>query len=149
MLGHRFAAPCGSLHAAPGSGVSPRIRVAWAHIRQAPGRGVNWYGPLGDVQARVEVQQRFGRPVHRTEFMARGLGSNFDPHLGWMRDAGVGADCWGFVQGRIQTEYPLDSGVKRYEEAPDPWFHDVLRTDGSPYDCGDVDSIRSLTHATG
>lgn len=109
----------------------------------------HWYGPLGEMQARVEVLQRFGRPVHCTEFMARGLGSTFDPHLGWMRGAGVGAYCWGFVQGRIQTEYPWDSWVKRYEEEPDPWFHDVLRTDGSPYDRGEVDYIRSLTHATG
>ena len=76
--------------------------------------------------------------------MARGMGSCFDPQLGWLRDAGVGAYCWGFVQGRIQTEYPWDSWVKTYEREPDPWFHDLLRSDGSPYREEEVEYIRSL-----
>jgi hypothetical protein len=77
--------------------------------------------------------------------MARTLGSTFDPHLGWMKAQGVGAYCWGFVAGRIQTEYPWDSWVKRYADAPSPWFHDVLRADGSAWDPAETAYIRSLT----
>jgi hypothetical protein len=104
----------------------------------------HWYGPLDEMARRVEQLRRFERPIRCTEFMARGMGSRFDPQLGWLRDAGIGAYCWGFVQGRIQTEYPWDSWVKTYEREPDPWFHDLLRSDGSPYREEEVEYIRSL-----
>jgi hypothetical protein len=103
------------------------------------------YGDLADLTQRVAALRRYERPLLCTEFMARTLGSTFDPHLGWMKQQGVGAYCWGFVAGRIQTEYSWDSWVKTYEEEPSPWFHDVLRPDGSPYDPAEVAYIRSLT----
>ncbi len=77
--------------------------------------------------------------------MARGLGSHFDPHLGWMKEHGVGSYCWGLVAGRIQTEYPWDSWVKEYTSEPSPWFHDVLRRDGNAYDPAETAYIRSVT----
>jgi hypothetical protein len=103
------------------------------------------YGDLSELRSRVESLQRYGRPILCTEFMARTMGSTFDPHLGWMREQGVGAYCWGFVAGRIQTEYGWDSWVKQYEAEPEPWFHDVLRSDGTPYDQVEAAYIRSVT----
>ena len=103
------------------------------------------YGDLTDLERRVRALQRYERPILCTEFMARSLGSTFDPHLGWMKGQGVGAYCWGFVAGRIQTEYPWDSWVKTYETEPSPWFHDVLRRDGTAYDAEESAYIRSLT----
>jgi hypothetical protein len=103
------------------------------------------YGDLADLERRVEALRRYERPLLCTEFMARTAGSTFDPHLGWMREQGVGAYCWGFVAGRIQTEYPWDSWAKLYEAEPDPWFHDILRPDGSPWDPDEVAYIRFLT----
>jgi hypothetical protein len=103
------------------------------------------YGDLGELRARVEALRRYGRPVLCTEFMARSMGSTFDPHLGWMAEQGVGAYCWGFVAGRIQTEYGWDSWARRYEAEPEPWFHDLLRSDGTPYDPAEVAYIRSHT----
>jgi hypothetical protein len=103
------------------------------------------YGPLDDLRHRVEGLRRYDRPLLCTEFMARTLGSTFDPHLGWMKDQGVGAYCWGLVAGRSQTEYGWDSWVREYDAEPSPWFHDVLRPDGSPYDAAEVEYIRSLT----
>ena len=73
------------------------------------------YGDLPDLSRRVEALRRYERPLLCTEFMARSLGSRFDPHLGYLKQAGVGAYCWGFVAGRIQTEYPWDSWARRYE----------------------------------
>jgi hypothetical protein len=108
------------------------------------------YGELPALQRRVEALRRYGRPLLCTEFMARGLGCCFDPHLAWMKEAGVGAYCWGLVAGRTQTHYPWDSWGKTYVEEPDPWHHEILRADGSPYDAGEVAFIRSLTKpATG
>jgi hypothetical protein len=103
------------------------------------------YGDLDDLRARVEALRRYRRPILCTEFMARTSGSTFDPHLGWMKEQEVGAYCWGFVAGRIQTEYGWDSWVKHYDAEPEPWFHDVLRPDGSPYDEAEVAYIVSLT----
>jgi hypothetical protein len=102
------------------------------------------YGDLADLKARTQALKRYERPILCTEFMARSLGSTFDPHLGWMKEQGVGAYCWGFVAGRIQTEYSWDSWVKTYDAEPSPWFHDVLRKDGTPYDPAEVAYIRSL-----
>jgi len=103
------------------------------------------YGDLTDLESRVAALRRYGRPLLCTEFMARTAGSTFDPHLGWMKANGVGAYCWGLVAGRSQTHYGWDSWVRRYEGDPDPWFHDVLRPDGSPYDPAEIAYIRTLT----
>jgi hypothetical protein len=105
------------------------------------------YGDLAELEQRVETLRRFERPLLCTEFMARSAGSTFDPHLGWMKDAGVGAYCWGFVAGRTQTQYPWVSWVKPFDAEPDPWFHDILRPDGTPWDPREVAYIRSCTGA--
>jgi hypothetical protein len=106
------------------------------------------YGDLAELRARVEALRRYRRPLLCTEFMARTMGSTFDPHLGWMKEHGVGAYCWGFVSGRTQTGYGWDSWVREYDAEPEPWFHDVLRPDGSPFDPEEAAYIRSLTGAS-
>jgi len=103
------------------------------------------YGDLGALQHRVEALGRYERPVWCTEWLARSLGSCFDPHLSWMQQAGVGAYCWGLVAGRTQTHQPWESWVKSLPLEPDPWHHEILRADGTPYDEAEVAFIRSLT----
>jgi len=103
------------------------------------------YGELDALRHRVEALRRYERPLWCTEWLARGLGSTFDPHLGWMKQAGVGAWCWGFVAGRTQTHLPWDSWVTPYAGEPDPWHHEILRPDGSPYDEAETAYVRSLT----
>lgn len=103
------------------------------------------YGPLGALEHRVESLRRYGRPILCTEFMARGLGSCFDPHLRFLRDAGVGAYNWGLVAGRTQTQYPWDSWSKPYADEPRTWHHEILRPDGSPWDSAEAEFIRSVT----
>lgn len=103
------------------------------------------YGEIGALQQRVETLRRYGRPILCTEWLARGLGCRFDPHLGWMKRAGVGAYCWGLVAGRTQTHYPWDSWLRPCEGEPDPWHHEILRPDGTAYDGAEVRLIRALT----
>lgn len=103
------------------------------------------YGDLGAFQHRVEALRRYQRPIWCTEWLARGLGSCFDPHLGWMKSAGVGAYCWGFVAGRTQTHLPWESWVRPLSEEPDPWHHEILRANGEPYDEAEAAYIRALT----
>lgn len=106
------------------------------------------YGALNALQRRVEALQRYERPIWCTEWLARGMGSTFDPHLAWMKAANVGAYNWGLVAGRSQTQYPWESWWKDCGEDPEPWHHDILRPDGSAYDAEEVRFIRHLTGAT-
>jgi hypothetical protein len=103
------------------------------------------YGKPEEMQKRVESLRRYGRPLLCTEYMARPVGSRFDPILGYLKQQHVGAYNWGFVDGKTQTIYPWDSWEKKYAGEPNPWFHDVLRRDGSPYDANEVKYIKSVT----
>jgi len=109
------------------------------------------YGDAAEMQAMVESLQGYGKPLVCTEYMARGEGSVFDPHMGYMKGEGVGAISWGLVSGRTQTIYPWDSrdDPNPYEgvEDPDPWFHDILYPDGTPKYSEETAYIRSLTTA--
>lgn len=103
------------------------------------------YSDVAQVQQCVENLQRYNRPIFCTEYMARPNGSRFDPVLGYLQEQKVGAYNWGFVDGKSQTIYPWDSWIKEYTGEPDPWFHDILRADGTPYDPEEVRYIRAVT----
>ena len=86
------------------------------------------------------------RPLLLTEFMARVPGSTFEGILPICKREKIGAWCWGLVNGRSQTIYPWDSWTRSYRDAPpEPWFHDVFNTDGTPYREDEVALIRELT----
>ncbi|MGC3959992.1 MAG: cellulase family glycosylhydrolase [Verrucomicrobiota bacterium] len=103
------------------------------------------YDPLDGAQKCVDHLKRYNRPILCTEYMARPRSSTFDPVLGYFKQQKVGAYCWGFVDGKTQTIYPWDSWDKQYTAEPQPWFHDILRGDGTPYSQTEVDYIKSLT----
>jgi hypothetical protein len=105
------------------------------------------YSPLDKLKSRVESLRHLGRPLLCTEYMARPAGSTFDPSLGFLHDAHIGAYNWGFVDGKSQTIYPWDSWQKRYTAEPPVWFHDIFRTDGTPYRAEEVAYIRRITGA--
>jgi hypothetical protein len=94
----------------------------------------------------VVFLQKFTRPVICTEYMARSAGSTFDTVLPLAKKYHVGAINWGFVAGKTQTYYPWDSWQHPYIlNQPTVWFHEVLRTDGTPYREAEVKLIRELT----
>ena len=103
------------------------------------------YGKLDDLKKCVENLRRYQRPIVCTEYMARPVGSTFDPNLKYMHDQKVGAYNWGFVSGKTQTIYPWDSWTKTYTSEPPLWFHDIFRADGTPYDNKEVAFIKSVT----
>jgi hypothetical protein len=102
------------------------------------------YGPLDEVKERVEQLRRYGRPILATEYMARPRGSRFDPHLGYFKEVKVFAYHWGLVSGKTQTIYPWDSWTKPYTAEPAVWFHDVFRSDGTPFDPEEAAYIRRI-----
>jgi len=103
------------------------------------------YGDAASLQRCMDRLSVYGRPLQCTEFMARPNGSEFDPHLGMMKQRNVSAWCWGFINGRSQTIYPWDSWRKSYDGPPPVWFHDVLEADGRPFRQSEVDYIRRVT----
>ncbi|MEM1446029.1 MAG: cellulase family glycosylhydrolase [Planctomycetota bacterium] len=83
------------------------------------------------------------RPMVCTEYMARTTGNTFASHLPELKRRGIGAIHWGLVDGRSQTKFPWGSPEGAPE--PDPWHHEVLHPDGSPYRPEEAALIREVT----
>jgi len=87
----------------------------------------------------------YRRPIMCTEYLARSNGSRFQTHLPYFRKNKIAAYNWGFVAGKIQTQYPWSSWRRKFTAEPKIWHHDILRPDGTPYDKAEVELIKSLT----
>jgi hypothetical protein len=103
------------------------------------------YDRPANFEEKVVVLSRYHRPLICTEYMARSAGSTFENTLPVARKHDVGAINWGLVQGKTQTIYPWDSWQKPYDHEPMPWFHDIFRTDGRPYDPKETALIREMS----
>ncbi|MEE2786818.1 MAG: 1,4-beta-xylanase [Myxococcota bacterium] len=99
------------------------------------------------VEGQIEALKKFGRPMLCTEYMARPLGSTFEDILQLFTAANIGAYQWGFVNGRSQTIYSWLSWITPSDSEPDPWFHDLLRSDGTPYDAAEIVIIKRALQA--
>ena len=97
----------------------------------------NWH------QRAVELLKVNGRPLICTEYMARPRGSLFSTIMPMLRKENVGAINWGFVQGKTNTIYAWDTPITDGSE-PAVWFHDIFRTDGTPYKQDEVNLIKQL-----
>ena len=107
------------------------------------------YDSAEEFEKRIKFLQKLNRPIICTEYMARPRGNSFVGVLPMMKKYNVGAINWGFVEGKSQTNYPWDSWEKPYVEyQPWIWFHDVLRTDGTPYLREETDLIKRITGKT-
>ena len=94
-------------------------------------------------EQRVEWLQPYHRPLICTEYMARGNGSTFQGTLPIAKKFDVAAFNWGFVDGKTQTRFPWDSWKHPYtDREPSVWFHEVFKTDGTPYKQEEVDFIK-------
>jgi hypothetical protein len=105
------------------------------------------YDPPEVMKKRIASLRRLQRPLICTEYMARPLGSTFVAILPILKQERVGAYNWGFVSGKTQTIYPWDSWEKTYSGEPTLWFHDIFRSDGTPYDSRETEFIRQLTRS--
>ncbi|HEY1764700.1 MAG TPA: 1,4-beta-xylanase [Opitutaceae bacterium] len=102
------------------------------------------YRPLNMLEAWTAPLGSMGRPLWCTEYMARPMGSTFEAILPYLRRHGVGAYCWGFVSGKSQTKFAWSTWGEPEKGEPHPWFHDILRTDGTPYDPTETRFLREL-----
>jgi hypothetical protein len=79
------------------------------------------------------------------EYMARPEDSTFEGVMPIFNEEKIGAYNWGFVVGKTQTNYHWLSWVDMSPERANPWFHDILNADGTPYDSDETTLIRQLT----
>jgi hypothetical protein len=103
------------------------------------------YDKPEEFEKRVLWLQRYNRPILCTEYMARGNGSTFQGTLPIAKEHKVAAINWGLVAGKTQTHLPWDSWKDPYiGREPSVWFHEILRTDGTPYKPDEADLIRQI-----
>ena len=97
-----------------------------------------------DMQLKLIKELRaYGRPIFCTEYMARTKGSTFQTILPLLKVNDVSAINWGFVKGKTNTIYAWGD-VHPEGEEPQPWFHDILRPDKTPFDQEEVNIIKSV-----
>ena len=102
-----------------------------------------------EFEKRVKWLQRYNRPLLCTEYMARGNKSTFEGTLPVAKKYKVAAINWGLVAGKTQTYLPWDSWERPYvDREPSIWFHEVFRTDGTPYRPDEIELIKSLTRGS-
>ncbi len=104
------------------------------------------YAPEPALRTVIGSLAAHGRPLVCTEWLARSEGSTIDL-LEVFKAAGVGAINWGLVDGRTQTRLPWRTWWETVDE-DEPWFHELLRVDGSPYDVDEIAVIRSVVDGT-
>ena len=103
------------------------------------------YDPTPEFEKRIQWLERYKRPILCTEYMARGNGSTFESSLPVAKKYKVAAINWGLVAGKTQTYLPWDSWKRPYtDREPSIWFHEVFRTDGTPYKPEEVEFIRAI-----
>jgi hypothetical protein len=96
-------------------------------------------------ERRVLSLQQYGRPIFCTEYMARGNGSTFEGSLPIAKKYRVAAINWGLVAGKTQTYLPWDSWKHPYtDREPAVWFHEIFRTDGTPYKAEEAAFIKQM-----
>jgi len=107
------------------------------------------YEPPAKFEEEVVWLKQYQRPIMCTEYMARPRGSTFQAILPIAKKDRVAAINWGFVAGKSQTYLPWDSWQHPYtDRQPAVWFHDIFRTNGTPYKPEEAKFIRQIDNAT-
>ena len=105
------------------------------------------YGGPEEFERVIQQLKAQNRPMICTEFMARGNNSKFQTHLPIAKKYDVGMINWGFVAGKTQTYLPWDSWQNPYTNGREPkiWFHEILKSDGTPIDPEETAAIKRAT----
>jgi hypothetical protein len=120
-------------------------QVHQAALEQSDIISFHEYGNPAAMQRRLGELSSYQRPLICSEFLARGNGSTFEALLPLLKQQRVGAYCWGLVDGKTQTKYPWRTWQFPIIGEPDPWHHEIFRSNGQPYLESEVRLIRSLT----
>lgn len=104
------------------------------------------YTPLARTRELIARYAQYGRPLFITEWLHRPARNTLHDHLPLFRREKIGAWQWGMIQGKTQTNL---SWATMSGGAPDPapvlWQHDLLFSDGTPYDPSETALIAELS----
>lgn len=126
---------------------------------------IHSYENAENIEKLILDYQTEDRPIIMTEWLARTQGSTVEDILPVLKKHNVGAVNWGFVSGKSGTVWPWSSRredekninvnekraqgkvVKPCEAFPEPevWFHDLYRTDGTPFNQNEIELFKKLT----
>jgi hypothetical protein len=95
-------------------------------------------------KAAIDTLKKYNRPIVCSEYMARRNNSLFTNIMPLLKLNNIGAINWGLVSGKSNTKYAWDEPIADGSE-PKLWFHEIFRTDGTPYKQEEVDLIKLLT----
>jgi hypothetical protein len=95
-------------------------------------------------KAAIDTLKKYNRPIVCSEYMARRNNSLFNNIMPLLKLNNIGAINWGLVSGKSNTKYAWDEPIADGSE-PKLWFHEIFRTDGTPYKQEEVDIIKLLT----
>ena len=98
------------------------------------------YSPRDVLESVIDNLSVHGRPLLCTEWLARTAGSTANL-LPVFRERNVGAINWGLVDGRTNTRFPWRSWTEKVDD-DEPWFHELLRVDGTPYSAEEAEIFR-------
>lgn len=102
------------------------------------------YSKLDDVKHLVKDLRKYNRPLICTEYMMRTNNSKFETHFPYFKNENISCINWGLVSGKTQTNYSWYA--KEGSPKPEIWFHDIFRSDGSPFDSSEVKLIRKIAY---
>jgi hypothetical protein len=99
------------------------------------------------LKSEIAKLKATGRPVICTEWLARTCGSLVSTNLPVFVEEKVGCLNWGLVAGKTNTIFPWKevvdpSQVDDLHAQPEPWFHDLLRPDGMPFDPVEIELFK-------
>ena len=98
------------------------------------------YDGPNDVQKKIRSCRKDNRPIICTEWLRRQVGNTFEAVLPIFAREQIGGYHWGLVAGRTQTY--MHWGSKKDDPVPAVWQHDVMHSDGTPYDASEFDLLR-------
>lgn len=88
------------------------------------------YEKIGNTRTIFTMLKSLNRPVICSEYLARTADNTFQSHLPFYKSEKIGAINWGLIAGKTQTFIAWED---KGEAEPALWFHDILRSDGSPF----------------
>ena len=94
------------------------------------------------VKEKIVELKKYNRPLLCTEYMARTNGSTFEKILPILKENQIHAINWGFVSGKTNTIFPWSSWNTPFASIPKIWFHDVYRTDKTPFSEQEIEFLK-------
>jgi hypothetical protein len=101
------------------------------------------YNPVYTLMEKyIAPLKKMNRPIICTECVGRPANTLFDMYA-ICRKENIGVLSFGLVDSKMQCKFHWDSKVGAKE--PKVWFHDIFKSDGTPYDPAEIEFIKEIT----